>query len=352
MPEESPPDDPCRPSLRLLQTFGKIAKDPGQAGGSAVPEKSQFQGVEPSRTPPAADRRPPRPAGGTPDASGSTDNFSGIPPTIGLADSFLKHGTRLPLDCMTSSTSALFLSDLHLLSRRSSAPRLDAMIRKAVGEAPIAILGGDIFDFRWSTHPNLEQSIARSMDWLEQLVSSETHCQFHYLLGNHDSNPEFVAALDRLSRQLPRLQWHRHLLRLDHSVFLHGDVVDAPLGNHADPHPALDAWRSAADERPQPHPVSHALYEAVVRTRAHRLVVRLAKRPRTVLDRVARYLANQGLHPGTGIEDVYFGHTHRQMQGVGHAGMSFYNPGAAIRGLPFQILATRPLLLPGTSPDS
>jgi UDP-2,3-diacylglucosamine pyrophosphatase LpxH len=247
---------------------------------------------------------------------------------------------------MSASPTALFLSDLHLLARRSSAPRLQVEIHAAARQARIMVLGGDIFDFRWSTHRSLQHSIDESTCWLESLVSADANCHFHYILGNHDSHPGFVEALGELSRRYPRLQWHRYLLRLDHSVFLHGDVVDAPLRGNPNPHPALDAWRMAGEDRPPPPPVLHTLYEAVVRTRAHRLIARVAKRQKTVLGRVAEYLRIQNLHPGTGVRDVFFGHTHRQMDRVFYRGMDYHNPGAAIRGLPFRILETRPLTLP------
>lgn len=233
-----------------------------------------------------------------------------------------------------------FLSDLHLLARRSSAPELESAIHRAAQQAHTMVLGGDIFDFRWRTKLSMEAAIDESMHWLERLIENNTAAHYHYLLGNHDSHPDFVDRLQKLSEQLPRFEWHRHLLRIDKSIFLHGDVVDRRIRTGEIHHDVVDARRSKKENRADPHPISHSLYDAAIRTGLHRVVIQVAKRKEIVLQRLKHYLDAQDAGPQAGVEQVFFGHTHRKLKNVRYGGMRFNNPGAAIKGLPFEMIET------------
>ncbi len=237
---------------------------------------------------------------------------------------------------MSPSLSSYFLSDLHLFARRSSADRLTPRIHEIAKHSHTMILGGDIFDFKWSTRPSLEHSISDSISWLESLVVSNPHCSFYYLLGNHDAHPLFVSALAQLATCHAKLDWHPHFLRLENCVFLHGDIVDCEPC-----HIALAAHREKVDAKPNPQWVSHMLYDAAVHARLHRLAATLVKRRKTVLRRLSRYLDEQGLGPDLGVSDVYFGHTHRNVDGVVFNRLTFHNGGASIKGLPFRIIETK-----------
>ncbi len=234
-----------------------------------------------------------------------------------------------------------FVSDLHLFSQRSSAPLWEPTIRSAVMRSDTFVLGGDIFDFRWSTQGSIRHAVADSIDWLQRLIDVNPNCQFHYVLGNHDCHPRFVDALQRTVESVPQLSWHRHWIQLGETVFLHGDIVDTRVGHGESHHDVLDARRLAGEMRRPPNRVSHALYDAAVQMRAHRVIVHLAKRREVVLNRLTQYLLTQNCSKATGVRQVYFGHTHRKLNAVPHAGMLFYNPGAAIKGLPFQMLNVR-----------
>lgn len=235
-----------------------------------------------------------------------------------------------------------FISDLHLFSRRSSAPQIEDLIQSAVSRSDTFILGGDIFDFRWSTQLSKGEAINDSIAWLERLIENNTSCKFHYLLGNHDCHPEFVDALQRLAESTPQLSWHRHLLRIDQNVFLHGDIVDTRVLPGQVHHDVLDAKRLIGESRKPPTKISHAIYDAAVQARVHRLVVQLAKRKDLVLKRLTDYLKAHSQDYESGVNHVYFGHTHRQLRSIPYAGMRFYNPGAAIKGLPFQMMEIHP----------
>jgi len=198
------------------------------------------------------------------------------------------------------------------------------------------VLGGDIFDFKWSTRSSLEHSIADSIDWLEKLIVSHPNCEFYYVLGNHDAHPKFVAELDRLAFRQPRLSWHPFLVRLHQCVFLHGDVVDCEPSEDS-----IVSRRKAIDQKPRPVRSRHWLYDAVVRARLHRVAGQIAIRRSTVLKKISLYLSMQGLNAENGIRDVYFGHTHRDIDGVEYRSMTFHNGGASIKGLSFRIIETR-----------
>lgn len=231
-----------------------------------------------------------------------------------------------------------FVSDLHLFSRRSSGPQVQRSIESAVSKSEIFVLGGDIFDFRWSALESHEETIEQSVRWLNGLLSVNPDCHFHYILGNHDALPGFTEQLHQLSLANPRLNWHKHYLRLNKNVFLHGDIIDSKVPYQADFHELLDARRVAHEHRPRPHPMRHTLYDAVVKTRIHRLVAHVANSDPKVLNQVSEYLKWAGQTPDSGAEHVYFGHTHRPVDAIGYQGQVFYNPGAAIKGIPFRIL--------------
>jgi UDP-2,3-diacylglucosamine pyrophosphatase LpxH len=248
---------------------------------------------------------------------------------------------------MEQNTKSWFLSDLHLFARRSAAPRMEKAFHQAAREAHTFVLGGDIFDFRWRGKLPLAVAIDQSQRWLEKLIENNTACRYYYLLGNHDSHPDFVERLERLSEQLPNFVWHRHLLKIDKSIFLHGDIVDRRIGVNEIHHDVLDEYRALKDERPDPKRIAHFLYEAAVGARLHRVAVAVAKRKEIVLRRLARYLDAHDLGPAAGVERVFFGHTHRRLIDVPYRGLRFSNPGAAIKGLPFEMIEAHL-----TSPES
>jgi UDP-2,3-diacylglucosamine hydrolase len=229
-----------------------------------------------------------------------------------------------------------FLSDLHLFSKRSQGQAYLRQIRETANRAHTLVLGGDIFDFKWSTRPSLRHCIDEAIRWIDELLESRPNCAFYYLLGNHDAHPDFVSELDRLAFDRPRLVWQPYVLRLGRCVFLHGDVLDGDFQ-----HEMVDARRRKHQDQPIPQAYRHWLYEAVVMARLHRLAVHVVKRQVTVLKTLSRYLAEQGYSASSGVTDVYFGHTHREMDGVVFKGLTFHNGGASIKGLGFRIIETR-----------
>ncbi len=237
---------------------------------------------------------------------------------------------------MSDVMKGYFLSDLHLFSKRSEAESYTKLIRETADRAHTLVLGGDIFDFKWSTRPSLNHSIDEALRWIRNLIESHPKCAFYYLLGNHDAHPDFVAELDRLAFDQARLVWQPYVLRLGRCVFLHGDILDGDIE-----HVHVDARRRKHEQKPSPQAYRHWLYEAVVKARLHRVAAQVVKRHRSVLMKLNRYLAEQGMDASHGITDVYFGHTHREMDGVVYEGLTFHNGGASIKGLGFRIIETQ-----------
>ena len=237
---------------------------------------------------------------------------------------------------MTLPLRGHFLSDLHLFSRRSAAMSIAPKIVEAASNSHTMVLGGDIFDFKWSTHPSLDRSVDVGIAWLEGLIGSNPQCSFYYLLGNHDAHPRFVSELERLALRQPRLEWQRYVLRIRECVFLHGDIVDCEPC-----HTILDEKRKLQENKTQPKPYLHVLYDLIVRARLHRVAMKLAIRPKNVLRTLNTYLKLEQLDATHGVRDVYFGHTHVPVDAVQYAGLTFHNGGASIHGLPFRIVETK-----------
>jgi UDP-2,3-diacylglucosamine hydrolase len=231
-----------------------------------------------------------------------------------------------------------FVSDLHLFSRRSQATLHDEALRAAVARARTFVLGGDIFDFRWSVLGSAQLTVDAAVRWLRDLIALNEQCQFHFVLGNHDYNRAFIESLDHLSAASPNLFWHRHYLRLHNSLFLHGDVVDSPHSSTSHLHIRRQKWL-ANEQRGE---LAHWLYELAMQARLHKLT-HLVNRHRKIADRLLRYANHIGHGPASGLEHVYFGHTHRAMAAFPHGGLLFHNGGAPMCGLEFRIV---PVSLP------
>ena len=207
-------------------------------------------------------------------------------------------------------------------------------LRNKVRQTHTVVLGGDIFDFKWSTHENDEKSVEKAVEWIEDLLVQNDRCEYHYILGNHDSRPEFVAELDALSRRHQQFHWHRYFARLDHCVFLHGDVADGSLD-----HSELDSRREKFERKKKKTGLWHVAYDMAIHARLHRLAA-LSIRDMVVLGRVKEYVDKIGHGQSGGVTDVYFGHTHNELDGIEYEGLFFHNGGAAIRGMRFRIVET------------
>jgi UDP-2,3-diacylglucosamine pyrophosphatase LpxH len=247
-------------------------------------------------------------------------------PRGGIAD-------RAGLWTARSMARTFFVSDLHIFSRRSRDEMYRDSLQAAIDQAGCIVFGGDIFDFRWSTLPSFQATLNAADVWLEQLVQQNRDCQFHYILGNHDSHPRFVQRLRQLAERLSNLNWHPEYLRRDDDIFLHGDILDGPTTSHA-----LAQRRRRWAHDTVRGPMSNALYDAAIAVRAHKVVGQLAHPRQRTARRLLSYLDHVGHGPQTGIQRVFFGHTHKAWNAFQYSKISFHNGGAPMTGLEFRIL--------------
>jgi UDP-2,3-diacylglucosamine hydrolase len=228
---------------------------------------------------------------------------------------------------------AYFVSDLHMFARRSFAQEYTEEIARCAADAQIFVLGGDIFDFKWTTLESVRQTVDAAIEWLRRLVEPNPACDFHFILGNHDAKSVFVERLDDFADATAHFTWHRYFWRYGNCVFLHGDIADGRID-----HETLDVRRGRWDRSKTLRPSSHLLYDLAVRAQLHRLIGSLAHRERAVLKNVLAYVHHIGHGPHSGTEHVYFGHIHRVLDGIQYGGLTFHNGGAAIRGNQFRII--------------
>jgi len=232
--------------------------------------------------------------------------------------------------------ASFFVSDLHLFSSRSKAHEHMVEIHEAAATGEHLILGGDIFDFRWASCGE-DVAIDAAVEWLQTLLAESDTCRIHYVLGNHDHHHKLLPRLAELADALDRFQWHEAYVRIDSSVFLHGDVAERKMTAGQ-----LHALRARWAEKHAPRPVwLNHLYDLVVASRIHRALPLIFHPPRLIAERLLHYLSEIGEGPKTGLQHVYFGHTHSEMTDYRYGGVMFHNCGATIHGLNFRVVKTR-----------
>jgi UDP-2,3-diacylglucosamine hydrolase len=229
-------------------------------------------------------------------------------------------------------SKACFVSDLHLFANRSRGARhLDA-IRQAANRSQLCVLGGDIFDFKWSTLPSGDHTVDAAVRWLHELAVSAPGCKVHFLLGNHDYHPGLMARLPALAQELPNFEWERFFLRQGDTIFLHGDVADRKMTAAR-----LEQRRMRFCHEPR-GPAHHKAYDLLVHAHVHAMLPGAVYPKRVVARRILSYLTDIGQGPESGIQHVYFGHTHRAVNGYAHRGVVFHNGGAPIGRARYRIL--------------
>lgn len=228
------------------------------------------------------------------------------------------------------------VSDLHLFSQRTLGHKHEAALHATAAQADHFVLAGDIFDFHWSTLDSIQDTVRAADHWLGDLVQSHPACRFHYLLGNHDNHKFFVDRLSALAAHQPNFAWQPYLLRMGSSVFLHGDAASPGMTPEQLPH-----YRHRWSKARMRTPMQNTVYDMVTKTHLHKAAIRMAAPRRRVARRLLNYLAYMGHDADSGIQDVYFGHTHRAMDDFPYRGVHFHNGGAPMPGLKFQILKAR-----------
>lgn len=238
---------------------------------------------------------------------------------------------------------ACFVSDLHLFANRSRGhDHLDRIIA-AADEADHCVLGGDIFDFKWSTLSDTQSTVDAAVDWLQNLCQHVPGTHVQFLLGNHDYHHELIERLPALAAEVHNFEWHRFYIRLGDAIFLHGDVADRRMTAEM-----LEHRRSRWSNHRPPGRYRSRAYDLVVKTRVHMLVPRAVYPRRIVARRILSYLKDIDQGPDTGVRQVCFGHTHLPVADYHYKGLYFHNGGAPIGKQPFHILELEIAGEPGT----
>ncbi len=232
------------------------------------------------------------------------------------------------------SEKHFFVSDLHLFCRRSQAHLLAEDLFRAAAGAKTFILGGDIFDFRWTTLASVAHTVEAAIEWLRRLIEPHPECQFYFLQGNHDAHPRFTRALHEFSVVTRNLSWHPFFLRLGSSLFLHGDAAERRVVDHS----TLTAYRARWSGDLKHGPMANTVYDAAVRANLHRAIGAAAHPTRRVVRRLAAYAERIGHGLASGLRHIYFGHTHAALANFRDGGLTFHNGGAPMRGLNFRIV--------------
>ena len=229
-----------------------------------------------------------------------------------------------------------FISDLHLFCDRSVAKRHFSSFHETAGKSRQFVLGGDIFDLKWSRLGSTSETLTAAKRWVEDLVRSFPDCQFHYLLGNHDCAPPLVEKLSEVSQSHANLDIHPYVLRIEDRIFLHGDVADRLTDQQQ-----LEWNRERRPFEESKGSFANGAYNTVVGLKLHRLATKWYH-PRRVAERILHYLDSIGQGKSSAISDVYFGHTHSQLTDYEFNGVRFHNGGAPIKGLKFKIVEVVP----------
>jgi UDP-2,3-diacylglucosamine hydrolase len=224
----------------------------------------------------------------------------------------------------------VFISDLHLFSQRSVGQGHWESIAPRLFEAECVVLGGDIFDFRWSRLGSFEHSLSAAHSWLERAVDANPNARWIYVMGNHDCQPEFGNRLEQMALRHHRFRWHPSHWRLGDHLFLHGDLLEG-RGSPQE----WSRFRRRFHEVTPRGALGNALYRVAVGTRMHDWPARLRHRP----ERMCRSIVNRvgNWHPTLldGLRHVVFGHTHVPLSKWRHGSLDFHNAGSGIRHLEF-----------------
>lgn len=226
----------------------------------------------------------------------------------------------------------IVLSDFHLFSSRSSFPALERAVRSELAEARTVVLNGDIFDFRWSTLDGNDQTVAAALSFLEELCESFPAAHFHFIPGNHDSFPPFIAELSRTSAEWSNFTLHQWMFRYGDALFLHGDQLHAPSGLKE-----LELYRARFHTGERAGRLLKAGHDLLVALRIHSLFGYNLDREAACRS-ILQFIRNAAPHELSELRSIYFGHTHRPFENVTVEGVSFNNTGALIKGIGYRLL--------------
>ncbi len=226
-----------------------------------------------------------------------------------------------------------FVSDLHLFAKRSSADDYFDTLVNAAKSSDELILGGDIFDFRWSIHPSAEATADAAIAWLDELIRNARGTPVRFIFGNHDDHPLMHERLPHLKLIHDAFEWDRYYHRKGDTLFLHGDIADSKNTTAE-----RLASRREMFEHGSRSPFQHQVYDLAVRAHLHQIAPPAVYPKKRVAKRILSYLGHISEGPETGIRHVCFGHTHRPINDYKMDGVTFHNCGAPIGSSKFRVV--------------
>ena len=226
-------------------------------------------------------------------------------------------------------SKGIAISDIHMFSKRSIGTGNAESLYERISKADACVLNGDIFDFRWTSLPSIEETVDRAESFLRDLISKFPACRFHFVCGNHDSYPPFVERLERISEEYPAFSWDLLRTRIGNNLFLHGDIIDAAKQGKS-----IEEYRHSFHVGGKQGALMNFLYDILIRTGLHRIIVFVHREPE-LAEILIRFLRERDPSMLEGTSDIYFGHTHVPFESYLHDGITFHNSGSMIRGLTF-----------------
>jgi UDP-2,3-diacylglucosamine pyrophosphatase LpxH len=228
-----------------------------------------------------------------------------------------------------TSFDGYVVSDLHIFGCSSLYLRYLPLLYRQVTSHAVTVLNGDTFDFKRSIYASTAETTSHAVAWVRDLAHRAPNSKIFFLLGNHDSQELFVRALNEALPELPNVSVVPDCLRLDSTVFLHGDVVDLPPGENNLSH-VRERYSHA-----EPSWLSRLFAQVITYTGANKIEY-LRHSKKVLADRILTYLTASQPEVVGDIKDIYFGHTHVPLDHFVHKGITFRNTGSMIRGLPWR----------------
>lgn len=231
-----------------------------------------------------------------------------------------------------SKPSGAAVSDLHLFTNRTTVHHYITDIWNTAAECRLFVFNGDIFDFHWALQQGIPASVHAAREWIAELLETHPDTQFVFLLGNHDSIPDYQRTLDELARSHDNLTWHPEWYRRDSRMFLHGDVYHAGVTRAV-----LRAYRQQQNLRVGPSRLHQAMYRLLYQSRVPAALRRFVSR-KTCARRILMYLQSELGPELADIRDIYFGHMHTPFSHFAYRDIHFHNTGAALMGMRLNIV--------------
>ncbi len=222
------------------------------------------------------------------------------------------------------------LSDLHLFAKRSDGSKYEEKIIKAAQESDFIVLCGDIFDFKWTIHNSIEESIEHALDWIRLLCNSAPKCNVYYIMGNHDGIKLFKEPLNVFSEKTDNFSWHSAYFQIGDVLFIHGDIPFATKGVE------LSNRKLKQLNKPKGKIMNH-LYQWFTNSGGLK-VYRFLCNKMKINEYIYQAIKTNRIYLNSKVKRVYFGHSHIPFSDVKYNGLSLNNAGSAIKGLTFNMM--------------